>query len=153
MTYIECPDEYVPDFTRMWDPPSVFLAGGITGCPDWQREIRPMLKGFIILNPRRKNFPMDDPTAARYQIAWEHRHLRKADAIVFWFPRDNAAGCPIALFELGSWSVQSAKVAVGIERGYVREDDVRIQMELLTHEVPIVSSLPALAEKVRGFFT
>jgi hypothetical protein len=35
--------------------PAVFLAGGITGCPDWQAELVRMLADVpvALLNPRR----------------------------------------------------------------------------------------------------
>ena len=34
MRYVEAPEPYTP---RPGDSPAIFLAGGITGCPDWQR--------------------------------------------------------------------------------------------------------------------
>lgn len=45
---------------------NLFLAGGITGCPDWQQELVQLLRDadLILLNPRRAHFPMADPTAA-----------------------------------------------------------------------------------------
>jgi hypothetical protein len=48
-----------------------------------------------------KNFSMNDPTASKDQIQWEFEHLRKADTILFWFPKESI--CPIALYELGAW--------------------------------------------------
>lgn len=54
----------------------VFLAGGITGCPDWQAAVVRMVgdANVVLLNPRRENFPMDDPKASLDQILWEHDH-------------------------------------------------------------------------------
>lgn len=145
MRYFEAPEEWQP---HVRDHPSVFLAGGITGCPDWQREITMMLggHGVTLLNPRRANFPIGDPDAAREQIEWERRHLRRADAIVFWFCA--AAIQPIALYELGAWSMTQKPMAVGVEPGYQREQDVRIQTELARPDVTIVDSLNALAKTV-----
>lgn len=76
MRYGEAPDEHEGP------GPSVFLAGGISGCDDWQARAAAMLAGsaLVVLNPRWKNFPMDDPTVAEAQIAWEFRHLRRAAA-------------------------------------------------------------------------
>ena len=95
MHYIEALTEYEPG-----PLPAVFLAGGITGCPGWQQEIVGRLHDLsvVLLNPRRANFPINDPTAAPQQIEWEHRHP-KADTIAFWFPCETL--CPITLYELG----------------------------------------------------
>lgn len=145
MRYIEAPTElYVLD-----DATSVFLAGGITGCPDWQSEIVDLLSdtNLVLLNPRRKDFPIDDPNAADEQIEWEHDHLRLADRILFWFPA--ATLCPIVLYELGAWSMTDKRLAIGIEPGYAREQDVRIQTKLARPEVPIVTSLEDLARTIR----
>ena len=80
--YVEPPAEFVGEGA------AVFLAGGITGCEDWQSRARALLAptGAWILNPRRAHFPLDDPTAAPHQIDWEFRHLRRADVVLFWFP-------------------------------------------------------------------
>ena len=42
--------------------PSLFLAGGITDCPDWQDEAIAMLRGspLTVVNPRRPDWPEDD---------------------------------------------------------------------------------------------
>jgi len=144
MQYVECPDVW----KRLPGQPSVFLAGGITDCPYWQNGIARLLEytNYAILNPRRKNFPMSNPSAAEEQIIWEFQHLRKADVIAFWFCK--ASLQPIALFELGAWSQQKdPMVVIGVEPGYSREQDIRIQMGLLGREV--VSSLDVLANKIK----
>ena len=46
MRYIEAPDEFEPDGT-----PSLFLAGGISGCGDWQRLVA-QFKYFEVI-PRK----------------------------------------------------------------------------------------------------
>lgn len=129
---------------------SVFLAGGITGCPDWQQEARELIGDrMIVINPRRANFPIDDPNAAQEQIKWEYHHLELADKILFWFSA--ATLCPIVLYELGVWSANSSwtkPIAVGIEPGYQREQDVRIQTQLHRPEVEIVSTIPDLVEAI-----
>lgn len=148
MIVIEAPQEWHPTSKISEGLPGVFLAGGIMGCPDWQSETIQLLKlaPMIVLNPRRANFPMDDPDAAEAQIAWEHRHLRKADRILFWFPA--ATLCPIVLYELGTWSMTTKRLAIGIEPGYEREQDVRIQTRLVRPDVPIVSTLADLAQAI-----
>ena len=62
--------------------PSVFLAGGISGCEVWQQHMTEMLAGsdLAVFNPRRAKYPAKDFDADRQQIAWEYRHLRRATA-------------------------------------------------------------------------
>lgn len=147
MKYIECPETYRDGGNRV----TVFLAGGITGCPDWQLEMAILLNdtNLVLFNPRRAHFPIGDPNASETQITWEYEHLRRADRILFWFPKDNAAGCPIALFELGYWLGQRKPLAVGVEPGYTREEDVRVQTQLERPEINVVSTLQTLAAAVR----
>jgi hypothetical protein len=127
---------------------ATFLAGGITGCPDWQSDLIEILSGTprILLNPRRPDFPIHDPSASEKQIAWEHRHLRRADHIIFWFCA--ATLCPIVLYELGAWSMTDKPLTIGIEPGYERERDVRIQTALVRPDVPVVASLEELAARM-----
>ena len=143
MEYVECPKVW----ERLPGQPSVFLAGGITGCPDWQKKLARelVLTNYAVLNPRRRPFPMGDPSATEQQITWEFQHLRKADVIAFWFCKESIQ--PIALFELGAWSKQKdPAVIVGVEHGYPRQVDIAIQMGLLGRGV--VSSLEKLASQL-----
>jgi len=140
--YFEAPTDYIGG------GPSLFLAGGITNCPDWQAEMRGLLAGFdvTILNPRRRDFDVGNPDAAGAQIAWEFHHLRKASAILFWFPRETL--CPIVLYELGAWSMTDKPIFVGVHPGYVRRQDVVLQTRLARPDVEIVDNLEAIAEQV-----
>lgn len=141
LRYIECPDTAETS-------PSVFLAGGITGCPDWQSVMVESLKNtnLTLFNPRRRHFPIHDPAAAAFQIQWEYDHLRKADAILFWFPWETL--CPIVLYELGAWSMTQKPIFVGIHPDYQRRQDVELQTALVRPEVPIVTTLADLAASV-----
>lgn len=132
----------------------VFLAGGITNCPDWQAEMIEKLKyvrGITLYNPRRANFPMDDPNAAEEQITWEYEKLKAADIIVFWFSRGSLN--PIVLYELGKWGNSTSKsIVVGIDEEYERRQDVEIQTRLARKsEFPFYNSLDDVAEAVTGF--
>ena len=140
---ITAPEEYTES------APSLFLGGGITGCPDWQAEVIHHLgrTGWVLLNPRRPNFPMDDPTAAEQQIAWEHRHLRRATGVLLWFPRETV--CPIVLYELGAWSMTDKPLLVGTHPHYRRRQDVHLQTALARPEVQVVDSLDALVQQAR----
>ena len=148
MKYVEAPDEYEPDGV-----PSVFLAGGISGCDPWQPRMAERLSplDLVVLNPRRKHFPIDDPSAAEGQIRWEFRHLRRATARLFWFP--SATLCPITLYELGASSVAPGPLFVGVDPAYARRRDVEIQTKLVRPDVRIVYSPDELAEQVKQFAT
>ena len=128
---------------------SLFLAGGITNCPNWQADMVEMLKDtdLTLLNPRRADFPIHDPNAAQAQIKWEHDALRDVHAISFYFPKETI--CPIVLYELGAWSMTNKPIFVGMHPEYQRRQDVEIQTQLARPEVEIVYSLEALTEQVK----
>jgi len=140
--YIEAPTEF--DGTTS----ALFLAGGISHCPNWQKIMVEHLQPcpWTLLNPRRTQFSLDDAAIARQQIEWEHRHLRLATAILFWFPRETL--CPIALYELGAWSMTDKPLFVGVHPHYPRRQDVEIQTTLVRPDIEIVDSLDVLAQQV-----
>ncbi len=145
MYYIESPEE----FNGILGYKSVFLAGGITNCPDWQQEMRELLRNtdLILLNPRRADFPIHDPNAALAQITWEHQMLRRVRSILFWFPCETI--CPIVLYELGAWSMTEKPIFVGVHPDYQRRQDVEIQTRLARPSVEVVYSLEALADQIK----
>ena len=119
---------------------TVFLAGGITGCKDWQEDVIDEMFAYqnndsiycgipiTLLNPRRKNFDVNDPNAEYEQISWEHRMLSKCDIVSFFF--DNSESLqPITLYELGRWSMIKPTI-ISIVDGYKRKNDVLIQKQL-----------------------
>jgi len=132
---------------------SVFLAGGITDCPEWQCQVIEGLQDagedVVVLNPRRRDFPIH---AASEQITWEYHALNCADIFSIWFSSGPSVQ-PICMYELGRHlakrsrnSIREAlntdgllaieKIAIGIEPGYLREQDVRVQTSLVS---PILS--------------
>lgn len=127
---------------------SVFLAGGISGCPDWQKEFVDKLRDtdLIIYNPRRANFPMGDKEEGLKQIRWEAEHLDEASCIIFWFPMETV--CPIVLFELGSWSMTDKPIFVGCHPDYSRRFDVETQLAIRRPDVKVVYDLNRLAEQL-----
>jgi len=149
MRYIEAPEEYTPSTGEL----SIFLAGGIQNCPQWQADMTRGLKdtSLNIVNPRRANFPIHDPNAAKAQITWEHKYLRVADAISFWFCKETM--CPIVLYELGAWSMKDKPIFVGMDPEYQRRQDVEIQTGLVRPEVEIVYSLDELTQQVKAWAT
>jgi Nucleoside 2-deoxyribosyltransferase like len=138
--YVEAPHEYDGG-----DEPRIFLAGGITRCPDWQSTAVELLADLpvVILNPRRSDFRLtDDPTATENQIRWEHRHLERAQVVLFWFAEGPSVQ-PIALYELGALAASRRRIAVGTHPSYIRRSDVRIQLALSRPDVTVHSSLAA----------
>lgn len=143
MKYIEAPKDY--NGTER----SLFLAGGITGCINWQADLADLLKDekIVLLNPRRINFPIDDQNAAPEQIKWEYTHLQKADAVSFWFPKETV--CPITLYELGVQIAKDKPLFMGIDPEYSRRLDVEIQTRLERPEIKIEYNLNRLADQIK----
>jgi predicted transglutaminase-like protease len=147
MRYVKCPADY--DGTGK----SLFIAGGITGCTNWQNNLIKMLDktNLILFNPRGKKFPINDPKATKPQIQWEHKYLKKATAISFWFAPETL--CPITLYELGKQSTKNKKVFIGVHPAYQRKEDVEIQTKLERPEIKIVYSLKDLARQIKEWAT
>ena len=131
---IVAPNDEEPIYT------SVFLAGGISGCRDWQREVIEELKyaDLSVFNPRREYFDITNKKASHEQIKWEFERLEQMDIFSMYFC-NSYSDQPICMYELGrnilrmqnrfprDWQM---RIAVGIEEGYMREDDVIIQLSL-----------------------
>jgi hypothetical protein len=151
MKYLEAPKILKNNDSTL----TMFMAGGITNCPDWQQDMRKLLSKVngTLINPRRADFPIGDPTAAQKQITWEHDHLKIADAILFWFPMETL--CPIVLYELGAWSMFADRsnkykpIFVGVHPEYKRRQDVEIQTKLVRPEVHVQYSLKSLAVEIK----
>jgi len=145
MQSIKAPDGIQAEF------PSVFLAGGITNCPDWQSEVSTALGGLSItvLNPRRDVFP-STPGVGEEQIRWEFERLRSADLISFWFPKETLN--PITLLEFGAAMERATPLVVGIHPEYARKFDVEMQMKLRRPDIKPIYSLTELTEAIRLFF-
>ena len=149
MEYIEAVNEVPLESFRR----SLFLAGGITDCPDWQEAMVCQLftTDLVILNPRRKNFPIEDPNAAKEQIFWEYYCLKNSFAVSFWFCKETL--CPIVLYELGKCCMMDKPILVGVHPEYKRRQDVEIQTNLIRPEIQIVYSIRALCQQVKELFS
>lgn len=149
MNYIEAPNA-LPDGDKST---SVFLAGSISGCPDWQSYVVDKIKDLdiTILNPRRAVFDMGDPEASKIQIEWEFNHLRKASFIAWWFSKETVA--PIGLFELGQHARTKHVIVVGMDPEYPRKIDVEMQMSHNRPRMPLYYSLDDLVTQIRDKFT
>jgi hypothetical protein len=123
--------------------PSVdlFLAGGITNCPDWQAEALALLRDqdIAVANPRRKRALALQGKGATHQIEWEYGYLKRARVVLFWFPKESL--CPIALFELGKELESGSRVVIGVHPEYSRRFDVITQVRCYDPEFPVYDKL------------
>lgn len=130
---------------------TLFLAGGITGAPQWQDELCEHLKdtSLVVFDPRRKNY--HNSNIIREQIEWEFKKLNQAKAVSFWFP--SPAKCVITMFELGVWTTRTDKpIFVGVDPEFWRKQDIEIQMNLALPKLKIVYSLGDLAAQIKDSF-
>ena len=161
MNYLEAPNE-IPGMASL--EPYVFLAGGITGCPNWQKTIRDSLKDLddgTLINPRRDDFPMGDPKAGFVQIKWEFDALWDyTDIFSMWFCKETIG--PICLYELGAHLAQVytamksgspipfQQVVIGFDPDYERAFDVVAQTGLILGDnFPFGMSLDQHAANIR----
>lgn len=134
----------------------VFLAGGITNCPDWQAEVIKELEKYegtdnlVIFNPRRANFDITDPTATPKQIQWEFKYLETMDIFSMYFTNSQSPQ-PICFYELGRHLARmqsrfletyNDRIIIGVEDGFSRRADVLIQSSLALGEEVKVSKNP-----------
>lgn len=143
MRYIQCPDVYDGKGRAL------FLAGGISGCSDWQTEMINLLidEDLVVINPRRKDFDKENKKLESEQIAWEYEHLKKVEMVSFWFTPETV--CPITLYELGKISHTKKILFVGIDPRYLRKRDVEIQTGLIRPDVKIVYSIRDLVQQIK----
>lgn len=150
--YIECPAVWNPRTVDAYRK-SIFLAGGISGCENWQKNMASLLSGsgLTILNPRREDFDVDKPGESNFQIEeWEYIHLRKVRARLFWFP--NSTLCPITLLELGKFMEKSDPLFVGVDPEYKRKLDVEVQLSFSRpFDCQVHYSLENLAKAVKSW--
>lgn len=111
----------------------LFLAGGISGCGNWQsaivEDLKKIKEKLLVYNPRRdQSIDRKNYVISYNQISWEFHYLRLASDVLFWFPKESV--CPIALFELGGVLERRQNVFVGCDENYDRIVDLKIQLEL-----------------------
>lgn len=127
---------------------SIFLAGGISDCWDWQSPTAVTLidsKSFnFVINPRREFYDMNDKTQTPIQIKWEYRMLKESTHIMFWFTSDTLQ--PITLFELGKSLGTDKKLYVGCDPNYARQLDVVEQLQLERPDIKVWNSLDGMLD-------
>lgn len=152
MKLIICPQEAGPSLLEYRK--KVFLAGGITGCPDWQVVAIEMLADqdkLLVMNPRRDDFDVSDPSMTKYQVDWEFRHINYANHMLFWFPCDTL--CPITLFELGKIVGANRHLVIGAHPGYKRRIDLIEQLSHTHPELTIHDTLKSTVDDLKSYLT
>ena len=157
-----------PNYENIRDDESVvFLAGPITGAPNWQPEVTNLLKqysesNYVIANPRRQE------TTSGYfndyefseQVDWEIKHLQYADqkgAILFWFPKEEFSVptrdyAQTSRFELGYFVRNNPYIFIGIESGFPGERYIKYMLPKYRDFLPIiVDNLDELCRKTAYF--
>lgn len=133
----------------------IFLAGGITGCRDWQKECVEWLdeilyndyeRNVLIYNPRRDKWDMNNPSAAYQQIEWEFRNLEKMDIFSMYFCTSDTSVGPICFYELGRYICRmqmrfpnswQRRIVISTDKGYSRANDVCYQTGFAGDEIRI----------------
>lgn len=126
--------------------PDIFLAGGVTYSPNWQKEALEMLAGtdLVVANPRRDEIISAIGETARQQIIWEFENLKSAKVVLFWFPN---AETIITFLELGKELARKSNIVVGVDPDYNRRFDIETQVHL---ELPRAVIYTTLDETVRA---
>lgn len=143
MKIITAPDVYEYDYLDF----KVFLAGGITKCPNWQQMVIDELSKhsgtdrLVIFNPRRTFLDVTYTSASRKQIEWEFEQIGRADLYSMFFC-DGPSDQPICMYELGKMTNEISNgynddingLIITCMSGYRRLEDVLIQTELATND-------------------
>ena len=133
------------NYVKNEDETSIFLAGGITDCEDWQSTVIKYIediRDLVIYNPRRAFFNTANALDTVKQIHWEFENLEQMDFFTIYFAESESVQ-PITLYELGRNLVRMKerfpdtwkyRILIGIAEGYKRKDDVILQSMLATGE-------------------
>ncbi len=129
----------VPEYYALKnDDIAVFLAGGITNCEDWQKEVIEYFKSLpeektnhlVIFNPRRDKWPKNsDVEEVRRQINWEADYINKSNIFSMYFTNTDKSDQPICFYELGRYA--RGNDVISYQEGFKRALDVDFQMEIL----------------------
>jgi hypothetical protein len=157
--YLEAPNKPSNSQIRNIITKSIFLYGGISGCPNWQFRAKQKLScitDLFIINPRRETYDINNSGIALDQIEWEYTYSKLAKQRMFWFCKETVQ--PITLYELGKELGQvicaidngyaTAPIFVGVDSRYPRALDVREQMKYITPEIPIYSNLEGILDSI-----
>lgn len=135
-----------------FDGPIVFLAGGISGCENWQDyiinklQIQDKEQNYLLINPRRQGDLAPNGEMAEAQIIWEAEAMTLVDTMAFWFPKETL--CPITLFEYGLSIGRKQDIILGVHLEYQRRFDLEIQTQHYRPRIKPVYSLDDFAQRI-----
>ena len=137
MQYIEAPN----NTNAMYK--SIFLAGGIQDCGDWQKDLIGVIAqshlDVTVFNPRRaEKFINVDDGLYLEQVKWEFEHLREADIVGFWFGGETFN--PTTLFEYGSALERNGYkngIVVGCDKRYYKRRNIIVQTSLINPRIKV----------------
>lgn len=120
--------------------PVLYLGGTICLRRNWQAEATRVLHAerVVIANPRREHSATgkDDLLV---QIAWQQRHLFRAEFILFWLQGDQNE--PVSMIELGDMLGSAAPMAVGVSPEYPWRTQVQAMVGHMLPQHPVDDSL------------
>lgn len=142
MKVITAPEKFDDGLLAFDGKITVFLAGGISECWDWQKAVIDAIEksGFdtdklVIFNPRREKFDINDKSASAEQIKWEFKALELCNIFSMYFC-ESISVQPICMYELGRYLGPGGRyknTIITAESGYKRLYDVIAQTNLATN--------------------
>lgn len=140
MQLITAPQSY----TKYVGDISVFLAGPVTTCEDWQNQVVMAFQNedddLILINPRRDSFDINKKEETRKQIEWEFNMIELCDIFSMYFCGGESVQ-PISMYELGRNLVRMQqrfpsdwrhRIVITVDPKYEKFNDVVTQVHLAT---------------------
>lgn len=129
---------------------ALFLAGSVSY--PWREELAQMIDSdyVVLLIPINDHAHLNNKD---FRISWEHEHMKKADALLFWFPKGEANNSRTfsmtSLFELGR-AIESMDqpLIVGIDPEYPLREELLLQLKLLRPDIKVYGSLEDIAKSL-----
>ena len=138
-----------PETDPLWPHADIFLAGSITGRPDWQARAIELIAAsapdLTVANPRPRRAIPSYRREARARIAWEHDHLMRARLVLFWLTADRDVR-PLDLLELGAALGRGQDIVIGVDPDSPHRLDIVILTALECPRLTIHTTLEALVD-------
>ena len=130
--------------------PTVFLAGGMSWCEDWQAQMARDLRAEagVLLSPRINKPPYPD---REMQAWWEIRGRRQCGATVFYFPDTPKSVQPVTWYEMGANCQSGKPTAVYVDAGHRRRLDIEERIAVNQPAAYIANSLAELTIWTRDY--
>ena len=129
--------------------PNVFLAGCAN--TEWRKDFVKHFDKYdgTFYDPKRDDWSKMSRDDLWNQVRWEYERLRLSDIIVYHF--NVGSVCPITLLEYGTWGLsKGTPIAVYVEEGYEKWDDIYLQTKNARPDVPILDSEESLIEMTKA---